>query len=831
MPIQISSTLFGLLLWIPLQLYAQTWPSSLSGRWTFDNPANLLEASIGNNLVLTGNHTVVNGVSAGDGAVAIDTGSYYACFHGISPNGGGGKVNEYALMVDVLIPDPRVYHSVFQTNTSNSDDGDHFINPYSQTGIGYTGYSGFAFKPDTWYRLVISVDLGNRIRYYADGKLIHQFPSPASDVDGRFALSQAILLFADDNGEDNLLYISQMAMFDGALSDAEVMGLSGFSPSNILPYLQSPTAQSMYVCWHSYYQASTRVEYGTSPLMGNYATGSFEDIGSTSIIRWHSVKLTGLTPDTRYYYRCISGPDTSSVYYFHTPPLAGASGRHIRFLKIGDSQTEVKTTTAIADSILVTLKQQFGNQWADSLTFVMHSGDIMHLGNEEGRYLNEFFNPYSRISPYVPFMISIGNHEQESAYFYKLMQYSDYAGFDEKYYSFSLGNCSFIALNTNNVWQTPAQIAWLKDRLDTSDIDTTIDFQFCYLHYPGFSEVWPDGNSAWVSGQVYPLQEGYPKMVMNTHGHTHAYERGTYTPLSIGNRSFRNIICGGAGGILDRWGMFANQVDMTDVQVSLDHYGFMLVDVNMDQKTVNGAFYSLGHPDKPTSPVILDRWHWYPDQLPPAKPQAISPVSTAFSATVLQGSPFSGADSLMSSHFQLVEKQGDFAMALVDSIRDRENYYKDSGAPFWQPLNLHAGIDLQKLQPDSGLLVPGQSYKWRLRYRDENLKWSEWSDSAVFLVQTIGIKQSAYHPDLLALPNPSASYTHFYMPGNCNGNLSITDSRGNLVKTVWFSDSGQEMNTVKWDGTDTRGNRVPPGIYFCRVLLPERTVTLKIIRL
>ncbi len=821
-----------LILWAPGILTAQTWPSGVVGRWSFDDPLNLLGAAIGNSLILNGNHTPIPGPAANDGAVAIDTGSYYSCYHTINPNGGGNLVNKYSILIDVLVPNPRVYHSLFQTNATNSNDGDHFINPYSQTGIGYTGYSGFALKPDTWYRLLISVDLGSRIRYYIDGQPIHHFTSPATDVDGRFALNQALLFFADDNGEDNLLHVAQIALFDSALTDLQVLALGGFHPSGINPYLQSPTHNSMYVCWNSFHTASTVVQYGTTVNPASTATGSYEDIGSAmSSIRWHSVKLTGLTPNTRYYYRCISGCDTSAVYHFRTPPLAGTPGRQIRFLKIGDSQTEVKTTTSITDSILTKLIQLYGSEWADSLTFVMHSGDIMHLGNEEGRYMNEFFNPYSRLSPYVPFMISIGNHEQESAYFYKFMHYSDYPGDNERYYSFSLGNCSFISLNTNTAWQTQTQINWLKDQLNTSSVDTSLDFVFCYFHHPGFSEVWPDGNTPYVSGQIYPVQEGYPKMVMNTHGHTHAYERATYTPLSTGNHSFRNIICGGAGGILDRWGMFSNQVDMPDVQISLDHYGFMLVDVDMDIKTVDAAFYSLGHPDMPQSPVILDRWHWYPNQPPPAKPQAVSPVNVSFNAPVLQGSPFSGADTLMSSHFQLAEKMGDFATPLIDSHRGRENYYKDSGAPLWQPLNLNAGIDLQELTLDTGLLVPGQSYKWRLRYRDENLKWSEWSDSAVFLVQTIGIKQSNHYSDIFAIPNPSASYTHFYMPGNCNGILSITDCRGNLIRTLLFADSGHDTNTVKWDGTDSRGNRVSPGLYYCRVLLPERTVTLKIIRL
>jgi hypothetical protein len=166
---------------------AQVWPSSLAGRWTFDNPSDLLNATVGSDLLLTGSHAAVNGPVAGDGAAAIGVGSYYKCTHNIGVNGGGSCcTNEYSIMFDVMIDDPTVYHCFYQTNQSNSNDGEVFLNPYSQIGITGTGYSGFSMKPYQWYRVVVTADLGSSLRYYVDGKLI--LDGVSQSVDGRYSL-------------------------------------------------------------------------------------------------------------------------------------------------------------------------------------------------------------------------------------------------------------------------------------------------------------------------------------------------------------------------------------------------------------------------------------------------------------------------------------------------------------------------------------------------------------------------------------------------------------------------------------------------------------------
>jgi hypothetical protein len=205
------------------------------------------------------------------------------------------------------------------------------------------------------------------------------------------------------------------------------------------------------------------------------------------------------------------------------------------------------------------------------------------------------------------------------------MKYEDLGGFYERYYSFKIGNCQFISMNSNGTYNFFMQTNWLSDQLNQSAADPNIDFVFTFNHHPGRSEVWPDGNTSYVWDDLYTVQASYPKMIMTSHGHSHNFERGVIPGTHSGNWGFYYVLSGGAGGSLDRWGMYGNQTNYLYVQKSMDHYNFLMADVDMSAKTVFSSTYSLGHPDRPRSLEIIDHWHRIFNQPAPDKPDAISP--------------------------------------------------------------------------------------------------------------------------------------------------------------------------------------------------------------
>ena len=208
------------------------WPH-LTGYWKFQNIKNLTRASVGNDLNLVGKHQLIQGPSYDDTAVRVPLGSYYRCRHAIAPNGGGDSVNTYSLMFDFKVKNFDRWHTFFQTDSSNANDGECFIRPSTGSnpgciGTATTGYTSNPIKPNVWYRLVISVNLNHFYRYYLNGSLILE--GDTQEVDGRFAMLPQVLFFADNNNEDDTIDIASIAIFDTCLSSKEIAKIGSLDP-------------------------------------------------------------------------------------------------------------------------------------------------------------------------------------------------------------------------------------------------------------------------------------------------------------------------------------------------------------------------------------------------------------------------------------------------------------------------------------------------------------------------------------------------------------------------------------------------------------------------
>ncbi len=839
--------LIFLLLSLSLNLSAQTidpasW-SGMVGYWPFDDSSDLTNATVGNNLVLGGTDQAVSGPSANDGATRVGVGDYYTCTHGINPNGGGSYVNEYTLVIDFKIPQIGQYYCFYQTNISNSNDGELFINPSGHIGITGIGYSYCILDPNEWYRLVISVDLGNSFNYYIDGQLIQTGASQG--IDGRYSLDPYFYWFRDDNSEDNELDIAAVAILDYTMSSSEITQLGGYGHvfsqppiAGMNPYLQTPTPTSIFASWHSTELSSTIVEYGTTNLLGQQATGTYEDISGK---KWHTVQLTGLSTNTEYFYRCISGNDTSSVNEFRTAHNQGTPNEHIRFILIGDSRTDIYKTTYISNQIEQQLITDYGTDWHNEVDFVMHVGDIVSSGGQITQYENEYFLPYSNLSKNTPFMVSIGNHENESPLYYQYMKYESLTGppfelpsvNNEKFYKFRLGNCLFVAINSNYQYTIAEQITWLETTLDNADADSTIDFVFPYCHHPGHSELWPDGNTSYVQNDIMDVLKQHVKPVMFSYGHSHDYERGIIE-LDTANTNYRNdmyiMLNGGAGSALDRWGMYGNQQDYPEIFLSLDHYIYSIIDVDIDNKSFTARTYSFGHTDKVLQNELVDTWYFKLNQAKPNKPVAVNVSGIGTSTVVLVGSQYSGIDSLFTSQFQLTDLSGDYSSPLLDTLRDKINYYSDSGAPDYLTINLNENISLTDCDI-SNVYSQNQTYGWRVRYRDHNLKWSNWSDE--FLVYPVEINdETVTEVKLQVNPNPFSDSPEilFNIDKNIIATLQIYDINNKLIDVIFSNKKitpGQHSYT--WKISTHRRSRIPNGQYICKLTTTDMVIASKMI--
>jgi hypothetical protein len=110
-------------------------------------------------------------------------------------------------------------------------------------------------------------------------------------------------------------------------------------------------------------------------------------------------------------------------------------------------------------------------------------------------------------------------------------------------------------------------------------------------------------------------------------------------------------------------------------------------------------------------------------------------------------------------------------------------------------------------------------YKYPLDYAAFKGKTLIPGDYVEKYISTSSIETVRPQSGLKAYPNPFRSNTTFSLilesPGQVN--LSIYGLSGKMVREVDHSFRPAGNYSVAWDGTDTAGKRLNPGIYFCRM--------------
>ncbi|MDI6841010.1 MAG: T9SS type A sorting domain-containing protein [bacterium] len=95
-------------------------------------------------------------------------------------------------------------------------------------------------------------------------------------------------------------------------------------------------------------------------------------------------------------------------------------------------------------------------------------------------------------------------------------------------------------------------------------------------------------------------------------------------------------------------------------------------------------------------------------------------------------------------------------------------------------------------------------------------------------------KLKAQNLKLEIYPNPFSGKTviRYSLNGNRNDlRLTIYDLTGRLVKSFPLTTNYSLLTAVSWDGGDDNGNRLPSGIYFCKLQVGDKSVTKQLLLL
>ena len=167
--------------------------------------------------------------------------------HGLTPNGGGAKVNQWTMIMDVLWGEagPSGFAGVLQTHDlDNPGDADMFwrARDGSYGKSCCSSYDGLpadkSHQRKTWARVAFAIDLAASPRVvgkYINGvKHLTTVTSNGDAIDSRFALPPEIFLFGDgDDNERTELWVSSLQIREGRMSDDEIAALGAASADGI----------------------------------------------------------------------------------------------------------------------------------------------------------------------------------------------------------------------------------------------------------------------------------------------------------------------------------------------------------------------------------------------------------------------------------------------------------------------------------------------------------------------------------------------------------------------------------------------------------------------
>lgn len=295
------------------------------------------------------------------------------------------------------------------------------------------------------------------------------------------------------------------------------------------PYLQMATPTSIVVRWRTAEINTGRVRFGSGPANLDFS------VDEPAPGNNHEVELTGLAPNTKYFYDIES--TTAKIaggasYFFTTPPGVGVV-KATRIWALGDAGNGSQAQKDVRDAFLA-----FNSGLPPDLWLML--GDNAYPDGTDADYQSNVFQVYRQIFRQSPLWPALGNHDAHATasngahpYFniFTLPAQGEAGGLPsgtEHYYSFDYSNIHFICLDSEASSRSPTgpMLSWL-----ANDLAATAQFWIvAYWHHSPYSR--GSHNSDTDSRMRDMRQNALPilesagvDLVLG--GHSHAYERSS----------------------------------------------------------------------------------------------------------------------------------------------------------------------------------------------------------------------------------------------------------------------------------------------------------------
>lgn len=287
------------------------------------------------------------------------------------------------------------------------------------------------------------------------------------------------------------------------------------------PYIQLLTTNSVVIRWRTDEISPSFVWFGTN---GPSTRSQWHEVGEKPFPREkengkgavqlpsgkkttseHAVQLTGLLPETKYFYAIerengalVSSPN----YFFITAPSIG-SARPFRFWVVGDPGTRTTNQTNVRNAYYKFSASKRTDGW-------LLLGDNAYPDGTDKEYQGSIFDVYGDILAQSCVWPTFGNHDGRSAHsgrqsgvyynVFTLPAHGESGGISsgtEAYYSFDYGNAHFICLNSSDVNRSPngKMMKWLRKDLRENKQMWTV----AYFHHPPYTKGSHDSDTDHVN--------------------------------------------------------------------------------------------------------------------------------------------------------------------------------------------------------------------------------------------------------------------------------------------------------------------------------------------
>lgn len=311
----------------------------------------------------------------------------------------------------------------------------------------------------------------------------------------------------------------------------------------------------VYIGWETEESVIGSISYGEDP----------ENLISTKTelanAKFHIVNISGLSPDTKYYYEIKNDGSDYTSGSFRTAP---DTMKEFTFGLSADTQQKVGPGWHYKTAEILDQK---------NYSFFAMVGDYVEDGSKEE--WNHFFHDASTYLDTTPFIPVIGNHDRKRVGTYYFQEYfaqtvdkvKDTNIYDDNYqfyYSFNWSSVHFQILHfpeididdegepdgvnprDYNQSFTVDQMNWIEEDLERAkDLPFRISLFHCPITGAGFY-----GENHILIDELLPILLEY-NVTATIHGHAHHYERGHFeNPYHPGN-DLQYFVVGCGGGLVD----------------------------------------------------------------------------------------------------------------------------------------------------------------------------------------------------------------------------------------------------------------------------------------